>query len=89
MYRARPARLAKYGFCLDGDWQDTPIEAVLGPIGLTVLALLTQADLSRIKQCGVQAGCFSTRAGTKAVDGRNGSLRQKRKQERPQANQKA
>jgi predicted RNA-binding Zn ribbon-like protein len=34
------------------DPQDAPIESVLGPIGLSALALLTQADLSRVKQCG-------------------------------------
>jgi predicted RNA-binding Zn ribbon-like protein len=30
---------------------ETPVEAVLGPITLSALATLTQGDLSRIKQC--------------------------------------
>ena len=30
---------------------ETPAEAILGPITLSALTLLTQADLSRIKQC--------------------------------------
>jgi predicted RNA-binding Zn ribbon-like protein len=34
------------------DPKEAPIESVLGPITLSALALLTQADLSRIKQCG-------------------------------------
>jgi len=33
------------------DPADGPVEAVLGPITLSALTLLTQADLSRIKQC--------------------------------------
>jgi predicted RNA-binding Zn ribbon-like protein len=34
------------------DPQEAPVETVLGPITLSALALLTNADLSRIKQCG-------------------------------------
>ena len=30
----------------------SPLEAALGPIALSAVALLTQADLTRIKQCG-------------------------------------
>jgi predicted RNA-binding Zn ribbon-like protein len=32
--------------------RETPVEAVLGPISLSALTLLQQADLSRVKQCG-------------------------------------
>lgn len=31
--------------------RDAPIEAVLGPVSLSALALLQQADLGRVKQC--------------------------------------
>ena len=31
--------------------RSTPIEAVLGPISLSAITILTQGDLSRIKQC--------------------------------------
>jgi len=31
--------------------QESPIEAILGPISLSALATLSQADLSRVKQC--------------------------------------
>ena len=30
---------------------ETPVEAVLGPISLSALTLLQQADLTRVKQC--------------------------------------
>ena len=30
---------------------DGPVEAILGPVSLSALATLTQADLSRVKQC--------------------------------------
>ena len=33
------------------DPADGPVEAILGPVTLSALTLLTQADLSRIKQC--------------------------------------
>jgi predicted RNA-binding Zn ribbon-like protein len=47
------ARLTPHGAGFVWSWapQDGPIEAVLGPIALSALTLLTQADLSRIKQC--------------------------------------
>ena len=47
------ARLAPHGAGFVWSWapQEAPIEAVLGPIALSALTLLTQADLSRIKQC--------------------------------------
>lgn len=37
----------------DWTWNaaDRPIEAILGPIALSALALLTETDLSRLKQC--------------------------------------
>jgi predicted RNA-binding Zn ribbon-like protein len=47
------ARLTPHGVGFVWSWapQEAPIEAVLGPIALSALTLLTQADLSRIKQC--------------------------------------
>jgi predicted RNA-binding Zn ribbon-like protein len=47
------ARLTPHagGFVWTWAPQEAPIEAVLGPIALSALTLLTQADLSRIKQC--------------------------------------
>jgi predicted RNA-binding Zn ribbon-like protein len=47
------ARLTPHGAGFVWSWapQEAPIEAVLGPIALSALTLLTQADLSRIKQC--------------------------------------
>jgi predicted RNA-binding Zn ribbon-like protein len=47
------AQLVLYeaSFVWTWDPKEAPIEAVLGPIALSALALLTQADLSRIKQC--------------------------------------
>ncbi|HLW92936.1 MAG TPA: CGNR zinc finger domain-containing protein [Roseiarcus sp.] len=47
------ARLTPHGTGFVWAWapQEAPIEAVLGPIALSALTLLTQADLSRIKQC--------------------------------------
>src|SRR5579872_790019 len=47
------ARLTPHGGGFVWSWapQEAPIEAVLGPIALSALTLLTQADLSRIKQC--------------------------------------
>jgi predicted RNA-binding Zn ribbon-like protein len=69
MYRGAQLVLHNSVFVWTWDPQDAPIESVLGPIGLSALALLTQADLSRVKQCGIAAGCFSTRPRTKAADG--------------------
>lgn len=47
------ARLTPHGSGFVWSWapQEAPVEAVLGPIALSALTLLTQADLSRIKQC--------------------------------------
>ena len=47
------ARLAPEGARYVWTWAplETPIEAVLGPIALSALATLSQADLTRIKQC--------------------------------------
>jgi predicted RNA-binding Zn ribbon-like protein len=47
------ARLVPHGagFVWTWDPRQAPVEAVLGPIALSALTLLTQADLSRIKQC--------------------------------------
>jgi predicted RNA-binding Zn ribbon-like protein len=47
------ARLAPDGARYVWSWspREAPIEAVLGPIALSALATLSQADLTRIKQC--------------------------------------
>lgn len=47
------ARLAPYGDGFVWSWKadDGVVEALLGPITLSALTLLTQQDLSRIKQC--------------------------------------
>jgi predicted RNA-binding Zn ribbon-like protein len=47
------AKLVPHGATFVWVWEpgDGPVEAVLGPIALSALTLLTQADLSRIKQC--------------------------------------
>jgi predicted RNA-binding Zn ribbon-like protein len=47
------ARLAPFGEGFVWSWRaaDGVVEAVLGPITLSALTLLTQQDLSRIKQC--------------------------------------
>jgi predicted RNA-binding Zn ribbon-like protein len=47
------ARLTPHGagFVWAWDPREAVIEAILGPITLSALTLLTQADLSRIKQC--------------------------------------
>ncbi|HKO08899.1 MAG TPA: ABATE domain-containing protein [Alphaproteobacteria bacterium] len=47
------AKLVPHGATFVWAWDpaDGPVEAVLGPITLSALTLLTQADLSRIKQC--------------------------------------
>jgi predicted RNA-binding Zn ribbon-like protein len=47
------AKLAPHGSGFVWSWvpQEAPIESLLGPIALSALTLLTQADLSRIKQC--------------------------------------
>jgi predicted RNA-binding Zn ribbon-like protein len=47
------ARLTPHGGGFVWSWspEEAPVEAVLGPIALSALTLLTQADLSRIKQC--------------------------------------
>jgi predicted RNA-binding Zn ribbon-like protein len=47
------ARLVPHGvgFVWTWDPRQAPVEAILGPIALSALTLLTQADLSRIKQC--------------------------------------
>jgi predicted RNA-binding Zn ribbon-like protein len=47
------AKLAPHGPGFVWSWvpQEAPIESLLGPIALSALTLLTQADLSRIKQC--------------------------------------
>jgi predicted RNA-binding Zn ribbon-like protein len=39
------------GFVWSWNPEEAPIESILGPIALSALTLLTQADLSRIKQC--------------------------------------
>jgi predicted RNA-binding Zn ribbon-like protein len=39
------------GFVWAWSADEGPIEAILGPIALSALTLLTQSDLSRIKQC--------------------------------------
>jgi predicted RNA-binding Zn ribbon-like protein len=48
------ARLAPDGGRYVWCWapREAPIEALLGPIALSALATLSQADLTRIKQCG-------------------------------------
>ena len=47
------ARLTPHdgGFVWSWDVRKGPVEAVLGPISFSALTLLTQQDLSRIKQC--------------------------------------
>ncbi len=47
------ARLAPFGGRFAWNWraQGAPIEAVLGPISLSAMTTLLQADLTRIKQC--------------------------------------
>ena len=47
------ARLVPYGagFVWAWDPKEAPIETILGPVTLSALTLLTQADLSRVKQC--------------------------------------
>jgi predicted RNA-binding Zn ribbon-like protein len=47
------ARLAPIGAAFVWSWDPagSPVEAILGPITLSALTLLTQADLSRVKQC--------------------------------------
>ncbi len=47
------AKLVSHGASFVWVWEpaDGPVEAVLGPITLSALTLLTQADLSRVKQC--------------------------------------
>jgi predicted RNA-binding Zn ribbon-like protein len=47
------ARLAPEGARYVWTWaaREAPVEAVLGPIALSALATLSQADLTRIKQC--------------------------------------
>ena len=46
-------RLAPIGQNFGWVWspRETPVEAVLGPISLSALTLLQQADLTRVKQC--------------------------------------
>jgi predicted RNA-binding Zn ribbon-like protein len=46
-------RLAPIGGNFGWVWspRETPVEAVLGPISLSALTLLQQADLTRVKQC--------------------------------------
>lgn len=46
-------RLAPFGKNFLWSWapRETPVEAVLGPISLSALTLLQQADLTRVKQC--------------------------------------
>ena len=46
-------KLAPFGTNFGWTWppRDAPVEAVLGPISLSALTLLQQADLTRIKQC--------------------------------------
>ena len=47
------ARLAPFGSRYAWSWavRTSPVEAVLGPISLSAMTTLLQADLSRIKQC--------------------------------------
>ena len=47
------ARLAPFGAHFAWNWRarSSPVEAVLGPISLSALTTLLQADLTRIKQC--------------------------------------
>jgi predicted RNA-binding Zn ribbon-like protein len=47
------ARLAPFGARFAWNWgaKATPIESILGPISLSALTTLLQADLTRIKQC--------------------------------------
>jgi predicted RNA-binding Zn ribbon-like protein len=51
------ARLAKIDGVYAWRWQAAarPVEAILGPIALSALGLLSQADLSRVKQCPGEA----------------------------------
>jgi predicted RNA-binding Zn ribbon-like protein len=47
------ARLAPIGDNFGWTWspRETPVEAIIGPISLSALTLLQQADLTRVKQC--------------------------------------
>jgi predicted RNA-binding Zn ribbon-like protein len=47
------ARLVPHGagFVWAWDPKEAPVEAVLGPVALSALTLLTQGELSRVKQC--------------------------------------
>ena len=47
------AKLVPHGSAFVWSWlaEDGPVERILGPIALSALTLLTQANLSRIKQC--------------------------------------
>ncbi len=47
------AKLVPHGQAFVWSWlaADGPVERILGPISLSVLTLLTRADLARVKQC--------------------------------------